>query len=204
MMPSTEEHHKIPNREAAVTPVRGLRKQQRVRNLAMKRRQKKQDKQDIPNEDAAVMPAVELRKQHRVRYLAAESRWKMRDRTRGNHGSRRKSAVARRKVSRHARVAWRKRKLIQRMGTQENCGPRKELSAAGVRKIPEGNNGIRHRDVKEPPHLRKKRTNGIKGWSAGQRSYLGRGGMLRMNLYKIFRGILVKQIVGTPSSNTSQ
>jgi hypothetical protein len=44
MMPSAEEHHKIPDREAAVTPVRGLRKWQRVRNLAAKHRQKKQDK----------------------------------------------------------------------------------------------------------------------------------------------------------------
>jgi hypothetical protein len=40
---------------------------------------------------------------------------------------------------------------------------------------------------------------GIKGWSVGQRSYLGKGGTLRMNLYEIFRGILAKQIVGTPS-----
>jgi hypothetical protein len=65
------------------------------------------------------------------------------------------------------------------------------------RKIPEGNDGLRHRDVKELPHLRKERrtTNGIKGWSAGQRSYLGSGGTLRMTLYEIFRGILAKQIV---------
>jgi hypothetical protein len=62
------------------------------------------------------------------------------------------------------------------------------------------NDGIRHQNVKEPPHLTKERMmNGIKGWNAEQRSYLGRGGMLRMNLYEIFRGKLVKQIVGTPS-----
>jgi hypothetical protein len=69
-----------------------------------------------------------------------------------------------------------------------------------MRKSPEGNDGIRHRDVKEPPHLWKKRTkNGIKGWSTGQRSYLRRRGTLRMNLYEIFREILAKQIVRTPS-----
>jgi hypothetical protein len=76
----------------------------------------------------------------------------------------------------------------------------KEFAAAGMRKSPEGNDGMRHRDVKKLPHLRKERTtNGIKGWSAGQRSYLGKGGTLRMNLCEIFRGILAKQIVGTPS-----
>jgi hypothetical protein len=90
------------------------------------------------------------------------------------------------KVSRHATVAWQKRKPFRKRGTQENCGPRKELTAAGMRKCPEGNDGIRHRDVKEPPHLRKKRmTNGIKGWSAGQRSYPGKGGMLRINSQRI-------------------
>jgi hypothetical protein len=68
------------------------------------------------------------------------------------------------------------------------------------RKSPEGNDGLRHRDVKELPHLRKGRsTNGIKGWSTGHQSYLGSGGTLRMNLYEIFRGILAKQIVGTQS-----
>jgi hypothetical protein len=79
-------------------------------------------------------------------------------------------------------------KLFRKSGSQENCGSRKEFTAAGMRKSPEGNDGIRHRDVKEPPYLRKKRrlTNGNKRWSAGQRSYLGRGGTLRMNLYEIF------------------
>jgi hypothetical protein len=41
MMPSAEEHHEIPNREATVTPVRGVKKQQRVRNLAVECHQKK-------------------------------------------------------------------------------------------------------------------------------------------------------------------
>jgi hypothetical protein len=70
-----------------------------------------------------------------------------------------------------------------------------------MRKSPEGNNGIRHRDVKEPPHLRKKRrtTNGIKGWSAGQRFYQERGETLRLNLYEIYRGLLPKQTVATHS-----
>jgi hypothetical protein len=44
MMPSAEEHHKIPNREAAVTPVRELKKRQRVHNLVADYRQKKQER----------------------------------------------------------------------------------------------------------------------------------------------------------------
>jgi hypothetical protein len=120
MMPPAEEHHEIPNREATVKPVKGLKKQRRVCNLATERRQKKQE------------------------------------RTQRNHGSRRKLAVACRKVSRHATVAWWKRKLVRRTRTQENYGPRKELTAARMRKSLKGNNDIRHRDVKEPPHLRKR------------------------------------------------
>jgi hypothetical protein len=129
-----------------------------------------EEHQEIPTEDTAVMLVGELRKRRRVRYLAAESLKKRKDRTRGNHGSRRKSPAACRKVSHHAKVAWRKGELFRKSGTQENCGPRKELTAAGMRKSPEGNDGIRCRDVKEPPHLKKKRrmTNDIKGWRAGQ------------------------------------
>jgi hypothetical protein len=70
-----------------------------------------------------------------------------------------------------------------------------------MRKSLKGNDGIRHRDVKELPHMRKERRtmNCIKGWSAGQRPHLGSGETPSKNPYKIFRGILAKQIVGTPS-----
>jgi hypothetical protein len=72
----------------------------------------------------------ELRKRRRVRNLAAERRQKMKERIRGKSGSRRKSAAACRKVSRRAKVAWRKKKLVRRIRTQENCEPRKELAVA--------------------------------------------------------------------------
>jgi hypothetical protein len=42
-------------------------------------------------------------------------------------------AAAYRKVSRRATVAWRKRNLIRRSGTQENCGPLKEFSPTRIR-----------------------------------------------------------------------
>jgi hypothetical protein len=54
----------------------------------------------------------------------------MRERTRGNSGSRNKLAAACRKVSCHAKVAWRKRKLVSKVQTQGNCGLRKELAVA--------------------------------------------------------------------------
>jgi hypothetical protein len=88
---------------------------------------------EIPKGEAAVMLVRELRKRLRVWNLAAERHHKRKERTRGKSGSRRKSAAACRKVSRCAKVAWQKRKLVRRIGTQENCGPRKELSPAGIR-----------------------------------------------------------------------
>jgi hypothetical protein len=89
--------------------------------------------QEIPKGEATVMPVGESRKRRRVRSLAAERRQKRKERTRGNHGSRRKSAAACRKVSRCARVAWHKKRVVRKIGTQENCGPRKEFAAAGIR-----------------------------------------------------------------------
>jgi hypothetical protein len=80
---------------------------------------------EIPKGEAAVMPVGEPRKRCRVRNLAAERRQKRKERTRGKSGFRKKLAAVCRKVCRHAKVAWRKRKLVRRFGTQENCGPRK-------------------------------------------------------------------------------
>jgi hypothetical protein len=89
--------------------------------------------QEIPKGKAAVMPAGELRKRHRVWNLAVERRQKQKERTRGKSGSRRKSASACTKVSRHTKVGWQKRKFVRRIGTQENCGPQKEFSPARIR-----------------------------------------------------------------------
>jgi hypothetical protein len=86
-----------------------------------------EEHQEILKEDAAVMPVGEPRKLRGVCNLAAEGRQKRKERTQGYHGSRRKSAAACREV------AWRKRKRVRRIGTQENCGPRKEFSPAGIR-----------------------------------------------------------------------
>jgi hypothetical protein len=42
-------------------------------------------------------------------------------------------------------------------------------------------------------------TNGIEGWSSGQKSHLGSGGTRKKTLYEIFRGKIMKQVVGTSS-----
>jgi hypothetical protein len=53
--------------------------------------------------------------------------------TREDCGSERKLAAACRKVSHHAKVAWRKRKLFRKTGTLKKCGWRKEFAAARIR-----------------------------------------------------------------------
>jgi hypothetical protein len=84
-------------------------------------------------EDAAVMPVRGQRKRGRVCNPAAEQRQKMRERIREKSGSRRKSAAACRKVSRRAKVAWRKRNLIRKIRTLVKCERRKEFAAARIR-----------------------------------------------------------------------
>jgi hypothetical protein len=55
----------------------------------------------------------ELRKRLRVQNLVVECHQKRKKRTRGNRESRIKSATTCRKVSRCAKVAWQKRKLVR-------------------------------------------------------------------------------------------
>jgi hypothetical protein len=127
--------------------------------------QSAEEHQDVPSEDVTVMPVKGLKKWRRVRKSTAGRRGEPKEGTRGYYGSQRKVTVAGKRTSRHATVAWLKRKVFRRSGIQGNFGPCKEVTAARMRKSPEGNDGIRHRDVKVLPHLRKgrKMTNGIKG-----------------------------------------
>jgi hypothetical protein len=62
--------------------------------------------------------------------------------------------ACRKNVSLHATVAWRKRNITRKIQIQVNSESSKEFLADGMRKSPEGNDGIRHRDVKKLPHLR--------------------------------------------------
>jgi hypothetical protein len=90
--------------------------------------------------EAAVIPFGELRKWCRVRKLTAEHCQKRKERTWGKSGSKRKLAATCRMVSHCAKMEWRKRKLARRIGTQENCGLRKEFSPAGIRMTHSGKN----------------------------------------------------------------
>jgi hypothetical protein len=77
-----------------------------------------------------VLPVGEPRKLRRVCNLAMDHHQKMRERDWGNSGFSRKLAAACRKVSRYAKVAWRKRKLVRKIRTQGNYGSRKETAVA--------------------------------------------------------------------------
>jgi hypothetical protein len=77
--------------------------------------QPKEENQEIPKGEAAVMSVGGPRKRHSIQNLAAERREKRKERTRGNSGSRRKSAADCKKVFRRAKVAWQKRNLFRRI-----------------------------------------------------------------------------------------
>jgi hypothetical protein len=61
------------------------------------------------------------------------------------------------RTSRHATVAWRKRIFTRNIRTQEGRESLKDFVANGMRKGPGCKNGVRHRNIKEPPHLRTER-----------------------------------------------
>jgi hypothetical protein len=89
-----------------------------------------EEHQEIPMGEATVMPVGEPRKRRRVRNLATGRHQKMEERTRGYCGPRRKLAAACRKVSCHAKVAWRKRNLIRKIRIQACSESQKELALA--------------------------------------------------------------------------
>jgi hypothetical protein len=67
--------------------------------------------------EAALMPVGEPKKQRRVCNLASKRRQKRKERTRGYRGSRRKLTAVCKRVSRRAKVAWRKRNLFRNVQT---------------------------------------------------------------------------------------
>jgi hypothetical protein len=248
MMQSAEEHQDMPNEDVAVMLVAEPRKRRRSKELIAclgetdantekielnpGMMQSVEEHQDIPSEDVTVMPLGEPRKQRRGRKLTARRRGEPKEPTRENCGFLRKLAVACRKVSRYATVAWRKRKIFRKSETRGYCGSRKGVTVADRRtshhatvawqkriltrviwieesgeslkdfevnrviKVQGCKNGIWCRDVKNVPDLKKERTtNGIKRWSAEQRSYLGSGRTPSKNPYEIFGRKIEKQVV---------
>jgi hypothetical protein len=126
-------------------------------------------------EDAVVKSVKGRKKRYRGRKPAAGRRGEPEEIVR-DCGSGRKLAAACRKVFSCATVAYRKRNLLRKIGTQENCGPRKEFTAAGMRKGTECKNGIRDQGLRQqlrgkigikdlgdrrPLYVRKKRATAI-------------------------------------------
>jgi hypothetical protein len=105
--------------------------------------------QVAPKEEAVVKQVKGRKKRRRGRKPVAGRYGEPKELTRSDCGSGKKLAAACRKASSCATVAWRKRNLLRRIGTQENCGPHKILTAAGRRKDPECKNGIRDRGLKQ-------------------------------------------------------
>jgi hypothetical protein len=135
-----------------------------------------------------------------------------------NCGPRKEFAASGIRMTRCAKVARGREHGLQRQGT-DNIAPRTRKGRTEENRsfnCPECKNGISNRGRKQqlrgrmrisdlcggqPLNLRKERTatNGIEGWSAGQRSHLGSEGTLNKNVDEIFRGKIGKQVVGTSS-----
>jgi hypothetical protein len=135
MGPNTKEHEAVLERqrvhdeETAIHSLKDDRNETTAYNEATEKietdpgmMQSAEEHQDIPIEEVAVMPVEGLKKRRRGRKSTAGRRGEPKKLTRGNCGSRKKLAAACRKVSRHATVAWLKRKVFRRSGTQENFG----------------------------------------------------------------------------------
>jgi hypothetical protein len=84
--------------------------------------------QEAAKEDV-VKPVKGRKKWHRGRKPAAWRRREPKELTRSDSGSGKKLAAACRKVSSCATVAWRKRNLLRKIGTQGKYGSRKRRAA---------------------------------------------------------------------------
>jgi hypothetical protein len=92
-----------------------------------------EEHQDVSSEDVVVGPVKGLKKRRRGRKSTAGRRGEPEKLNRGNCGSRKKLAAACRKVSRHATVAWRKRKLFRKSETRGFCGSREGVTVVDGR-----------------------------------------------------------------------
>jgi hypothetical protein len=94
-----------------------------------------EEHQETPKEEATVIPVRGMRKRRRDQNLAAGHRQKPKGRIQASCESRRRLIVAGKKMTCRAAVAWRKRNLLRKIGSQENCGLHKEFTATRIRMI---------------------------------------------------------------------
>jgi hypothetical protein len=139
--------------------------------------------------------------------------------TRGDCGSQKKLAAACRKASRRKTVAWCKRNIFRKYWTHENCGPRKDVTAAGKKvtrcaghrgkrnislytwKSPKG--GTFENRCRKGPQcntgIKNPTINSIERWSPGERAFLGSGETRKKDIYEILREKIMKHVVETSS-----
>jgi hypothetical protein len=94
--------------------------------------QSAEEHQEFTKEDTAVKPVKGRKRRHRGRKPAAGRRGEPKEPTRGDCGSGKKLAVAWKKITHRATVAWRKRNVLKKIVTQGNCGPQSTLTAARI------------------------------------------------------------------------
>jgi hypothetical protein len=157
---------------------------------------------EVTVEAAVVKPVNGRKKRQRSKWQAAARRGEPKKLTRGDCGSRMKLATACRKVPRRATVAWRKRIILRKSSTQRNCGPRKEVTAAGI-KITRCA-GHRRMDKKKVTQRKRRRFQSSQEGppvEQGRRKNRTRNrstrGIRKMILYEIVGRKIAKQIAGS-------
>jgi hypothetical protein len=158
-----------------------------------------------------------MKKQHWGQHLTAGRHGKPKELTQGDCGSWRKVAAACRRMTHSTRVEDAGDMIARDMTrtmfykNPEGTDVREETfkgidcnSGIGDRLLKQqiqGSKRMKDLGGRRPLCLRKERTttNHIRGWSLGQRSHLGSGGMLKKILYEILRGKIAKQVVGASS-----
>jgi hypothetical protein len=138
------EQHEIPNEVVEVHPLKECRSERTASQDAMEADTEKTDPdpgmmqstvvhQEFSKNDAAVIPVKGRKKRRRARKPAAGRCGEPNELTRSDCGSGKHLAAACKKITRRATVAWRKRKVLRRIGTQEICEQRSKLTAAGIK-----------------------------------------------------------------------
>jgi hypothetical protein len=91
-----------------------------------------EEHQESSKEETTLMPVRGLRKRCRDRNLAAGRRQKPKRRIQVSCESRSRLTIAGKMTTHCATVAWRKRNIFRKTGTQRICGPQKRLTAARI------------------------------------------------------------------------
>jgi hypothetical protein len=133
------ERQKIPNEEVTIHSLRACRNETAAAQEVMEADAEKTEPgpemkpvaehQEVSKEEASVKSSGTMKKWHRGRHLAAGRRREPEGLNRGDCGSRRKLATAQKGIP-SCSSGTAKKDVFRKIGTQENCGPRKRLTVA--------------------------------------------------------------------------